>query len=151
MKYVLLFCLGLIFNFPLYAAPNLTGFWQQIDDITGTPRSIIEIFKEYDGSYAGKLIKINTRGSYLPLKHCHNCPAPYTNQPIIGLKLMTQLKSKKPLHYDSGKVLDPMTGRLYDAYIKIEPNGAALTLHTYRGFAFLGRSQTWLRIHKNAT
>ena len=72
---------------------DLTGTWQQIDDKTGSPKAIIDIRKESNGTFTGKIAKITPRPGYTPKEKCINCPAPYTNQPILGLDVLTGLKA----------------------------------------------------------
>lgn len=38
-------------------AADITGLWQTIDDKTGTPKAHVEIRKEANGTYAGKIVK----------------------------------------------------------------------------------------------
>ncbi|MFI7910882.1 DUF2147 domain-containing protein, partial [Acinetobacter baumannii] len=59
-------------------AADITGLWQTIDDKTGTPKAHVEIRKEANGTYAGKIVKITPRPGYTPKEICDNCPAPYT-------------------------------------------------------------------------
>lgn len=42
-------------------AQDLTGTWQQIDDKSGSPKAIIEISKESNGTYTGQIVKITPR------------------------------------------------------------------------------------------
>ena len=65
-------------------ANDLSGVWQQIDDKTGSAKAIIEIRKEANQTYTGKIIKVTPRPGYTPRELCNKCPAPYTNQPILG-------------------------------------------------------------------
>ena len=65
-------------------AQDITGTWQQIDDKTGSPKAVIEIRKEANQTYTGKIIKVTPRPGYTPRELCNKCPAPYTNQPILG-------------------------------------------------------------------
>lgn len=41
-------------------AQDLTGTWQQIDDKSGSPKAIIEIRKESNNTYTGKIVKITS-------------------------------------------------------------------------------------------
>lgn len=127
-------------------AQDLSGIWQQIDDKSGSPKAIIEIRQEDNGTYTGKIIKITPRPGYTPQKTCNNCPAPYTNQPILGMDI---LKGLKPLtgttSYEKGRIIDPLAGKIYDVKIKVNATGKRLTLRAYMGISTLGRSQTWIR------
>ena len=128
-------------------AQDLAGTWQQIDDKTGSPKAIIEIRKEANDTYNGKIIKVTPRPGYTPQKLCNKCPAPYTNQPILGMDVLTGLKHVADTNnYEKGKVIDPLAGKIYDAKVKLSSNGKRLTLRGYMGISALGRSQTWLRV-----
>ncbi|QXR19956.1 DUF2147 domain-containing protein [Acinetobacter variabilis] len=127
-------------------AQDLTGIWQQIDDKTGSPKALIEIRQNSNGTYAGKIVKVTPRPGYTPQKTCNKCPAPYTNQPILGMDVLTGLKQVgDSVNYEKGRVIDPLGGKIYDAKVRLSSNGKRLTLRGYVGVSALGRSQTWIR------
>ena len=127
-------------------AQDLTGTWQQIDDKTGSPKALIEIRQDSNGTYAGKIVKVTPRPGYTPQKTCNKSPAPYTNQPILGMDVLTGLKQVgDSVNYEKGRVIDPLTGKIYDAKVRLSSNGKRLTLRGYVGVSALGRSQTWIR------
>ena len=126
-------------------AQDITGIWQSIDDLTGAPKGQVEITQEADGTYTGKIIKVTPRAGYTPKETCVNCPPPYTNKPIIGLDVVTGLKSTDGLNYTSGRILDPNTGKLYSMKAKLSSNGKRLHLRGYLGISALGRNQIWIR------
>lgn len=124
---------------------DITGVWNQIDDKTGTPKAIIEIRKEGD-SYTGTIQKVNARPGYKPKEICVNCPAPYTNKPILGLDVLTGIKKINQNTFAHGKIIDPLSGNIYSAQIKLSSNGKRLSLKAFvKGLSTLGRSQVWLR------
>ncbi|WP_353142166.1 DUF2147 domain-containing protein [Acinetobacter pragensis] len=128
-------------------AQDLTGTWQSIDDKTGSPKAIIEIQKENNGTYTGKIVKITPRPGYTPQKTCNDCPAPYKNQPILGMEILKGLKHVDGTsNYEKGRVIDPLAGKVYDAKVKLNATGKRLTLRAYMGVSTLGRNQTWLRL-----
>lgn len=51
------------------AAQDLSGLWQQIDDKSGSPKALIEIRKESNGTFTGKIIKVTPRPGYTPQKN----------------------------------------------------------------------------------
>jgi len=126
-------------------AEDITGMWQSIDDKTGAPKALVEIRKEANGTYAGKIIKITPRAGYTPKETCVDCPAPYTNKPILGLDVMTGLKQGEGLNYVNGRILDPNSGKVYSMKAKLSSNGKRLHLRGYVGVSALGRNQIWLR------
>ncbi|QOW47139.1 MULTISPECIES: DUF2147 domain-containing protein [Acinetobacter] len=128
-------------------AQDITGSWQSIDDKTGSPKGIVEIKKDQNGTYYGIITKVTPRVGYQPKEICVNCPAPYTNKPILGLKAITNLKRINDYEYENGKILDPNSGRLYSLKAKLSQNGSKLNIRGYYGFSTIGRSQTWIRIN----
>ena len=126
-------------------AEDITGMWQSIDDKTGAPKALVEIRKEANGTYAGKIVKITPRAGYTPKETCVDCPAPYTNKPILGLDVMTGLKQGEGLNYVNGRILDPYSGKIYSMKAKLCSNGKRLHLRGYVGVSALGRNQIWLR------
>ena len=128
-------------------AEDIIGLWQSIDDKTGAPKALVEIRKEADNTYAGKVVKLTPRAGYTPKETCVNCPPPYTNKPIIGLDVVTGLKSTDGFNYTSGRILDPNTGKLYSMKAKLSSNGKRLHLRGYLGISALGRNQIWIRVN----
>ena len=126
-------------------AEDITGMWQSIDDKTGAPKALVEIRKEANGTYAGKIVKITPRAGYTPKETCVDCPAPYTNKPILGLDVMTGLKQGEGLNYVNGRILDPNSGKVYSMKAKLSSNGKRLHLRGYVGVSALGGNQIWLR------
>ena len=128
-------------------AEDISGTWQQIDDKSGAAKAIIKIHKEANNNFTAKIIKVTPRPGYSPRETCNNCPAPYTNQPILGMEIIKGLKHVEGTNnYEKGRVIDPLAGKVYDAKIKMNATGKRLTLRAYMGVSTLGRSQTWIRL-----
>ena len=126
-------------------ANDIAGLWQTIDDKTGAPKGQVEIRQEADGTYVGKIVKITPRAGYTPKETCVDCPAPYTNKPILGLDVLTGLKHSSGNNYTGGRILDPNTGKVYSMKAKLSTSGKRLTLRGYVGVSALGRNQVWIR------
>jgi len=126
-------------------AEDITGLWQTIDDKTGAPKGQVEIRKEANGTFVGKVTKITPRTGYTPKEICVDCPAPYTNKPILGLDTLTGLKHSSGNNYTGGRILDPNTGKIYSMKAKLSANGKRLHLRGYVGVSVLGRNQIWIR------
>lgn len=127
-------------------AQNITGTWRYMDDKTGEAKGIVKIEQQSDGSYAGTALKATPRAGYTPKEFCTNCPAPYTNKPIIGMKVISGLKSSDEVNYIDGKIIDPVSGKIYRLKGKLSANGKKLFLRGYIGVSAVGRNQTWLRV-----
>lgn len=126
-------------------AEDITGLWQTIDDKTGAPKGQVEIRKEANGTFVGKVTKITPRTGYTPKEICVDCPAPYTNKPILGMDVLTGLKQGQGSNYVNGRILDPNTGKIYSMKAKLSANGKRLHLRGYVGVSVLERNQIWIR------
>lgn len=126
-------------------AADISGTWKQIDDKTGSAKALIHIRQEKDGHYTGKIIKITPRPGYVPQDNCVNCPEPYRNKPILGLDIIHNLEFIGNNSYGNGKILDPLTGKIYSLKGRLFSNGRLLQLRGYLGISTLGRTQVWIR------
>lgn len=142
--------LGLVLSLSIFSgaafAQDISGIWQQIDDKSGAPKAVIQIRKEANNTFTGKIIKITPRPGYTPRAQCNKCPAPYTNQPILGMDILKGLVPvKNSNNYEKGQIIDPLAGKIYSARVKMNPTGSRITVKAYIGVSTLGRSQTWIR------
>ena len=135
---------GFLFSTQIFAQ-DISGLWHSIDDKTGTSKAILEIRKDKNNAFIAKIIKITPRPGYTPKETCVNCPAPYTNKPILGLDVLTGLQFDRQNQYKGGKILDPLTGKIYSMSAKLSPNGKRLQMRGYIGVSAIGRRQTWIR------
>ena len=136
--------LGLGLSTQVFAA-DIAGKWLQIDDKTGTSKAVIEIRKEANNTFTARVIKVTPRPGYTPQEKCINCPSPYTNQPILGMDVLKGLKFISEDNYDGGRIIDPLTGKIYSAKAQLNNTGKRLRLRGYIGISAIGRSQTWIR------
>jgi uncharacterized protein (DUF2147 family) len=122
---------------------SVLGKWKTIDDETGKAKSIVEIY-EKSGKIYGKVIEI------LDLDHkndsCKKCSGTDVNKPILGMIVIKGLKQDGD-EYNSGKILDPKNGKLYQCFITLEGN-EKLKVRGYIGISLLGRTQYWQRVKK---
>ncbi|KAB0622559.1 DUF2147 domain-containing protein, partial [Acinetobacter gandensis] len=49
-------------------------------------------------------------------------------------------------NYAKGRIIDPLSGKIYDAKIRLNGTGKRLTIRASIGVSVLGRNQTWIRI-----
>ncbi|MEZ2904066.1 DUF2147 domain-containing protein [Acinetobacter terrestris] len=138
------FFVALISSFSIFAQ-EIAGTWIQIDDKTGSPKALIEIQEQPNGTYSGKIIKVTPRPGYTPREKCFKCPPPYTDQPILGLEIFNSLQHVNGNNYANGRVLDPLTGKIYGLKGRVSANGKRFILRGYVGISALGRTQTWIK------
>jgi len=124
------------------AETTIVGRWKTIDDITGKPKALVQIQKGSNGEYFG--VVEDTFGA-APLKICEKCSGERKNQPIIGMTIMSGMKSQSDGSFGGGEIIDPKTGRVYSCKATLEDGGKHLVVRGYLGVSLLGRSQTWVR------
>jgi uncharacterized protein (DUF2147 family) len=142
MKNNILIIAALFFTTIFYAQnQTVIGKWKTIDDETGKAKSIVEIY-EKSGKIYGKIIDIIDAEKKKSL--CTNCSGDEKNKPVIGLVIIKGLK-KDGKEYNSGKILDPTSGKLYKCFLALDGNDK-LNVRGYIGVALFGRTQTWNRV-----
>ncbi len=146
----LTFALGLLLAAGTAIAANDTpvGTWKQVDDVSGKPKSIIQITDNH-GELQGKVIQVMNlspeevaRDGQHPL--CHMCDGARKDKPIEGMTIMWGV-SKDDDVWDGGKILDPKSGKVYKVKLTLSDGGRMLNVRGYIGFSLFGRSQTWER------
>ena len=129
---------------PLYAAePSPVGLWRTIDDHTGKPRGLVQI-TEANGEYQGRVTKTFPKPGEDPNRRCEKCEGARQNQPVIGMTILWGIR-KQGDEYQDGEILDPETGKIYRARIRLEDGGKRLDVRGFIGFSLIGRSQIWIR------
>jgi uncharacterized protein (DUF2147 family) len=137
----LLFLSLIIVTAPVTAQNSaIIGQWQTIDDETGKPRSIVEIY-EQAGKIYGKIVQLFRNPEEEPDPICHKCTDYRKNQKVMGMVILEQLEPKGQ-EWSGGKILDPANGKIYDCKIWLEEG--QLKVRGYLGLLF--RTQTWQRV-----
>ncbi len=118
------------------------GRWKTIDDATGKPKSVVEIYRARDGSVAGRVVEI------LDLKDgpnppCKACKGALHGKPIRGLVILWGLRPDGDGGWSGGRVLDPENGKDYKAKLALLEDGRALGMSGC--IAFFCRQQVWRR------
>ena len=139
--------LSITFTSLMTYAASIEGYWKSIDDRTGEQLSIVEIRKGADGRYHGKIAYRYPVPGGAALINRTKCPPPYTNQPLLGLEILSGFKEDpdKRNAYVDGKVLEAKSGKIYKAKANLSAEGKRLRLRGYVGVSALGRTQVWIR------
>ena len=134
----------LLLSLPANALTNSpAGRWKPIDD-NGKPTGVIEIWEE-KGVLYGKILETVDKPKDGKPKLCEKCEGALKNAPILGLKIIWNLK-KDGSEWNGGWILDPDNGKIYRAKMSLLNDGSELEVRGYIGFSFIGRSQIWHRM-----
>ncbi|SHJ91160.1 Uncharacterized conserved protein, DUF2147 family [Reichenbachiella agariperforans] len=127
-------------SWPVLAQSTTVGSWKTIDDDTGKPKSVVEIY-ERGGKYYGKVTKLFRSPGEEQNPMCKSCDPKDKRyqQPVIGMEIIEGLE-KDGDEYEDGTILDPENGKVYDCKLWVEDGNLQV-----RGYiSFLFRTQTWL-------
>lgn len=120
----------------------VTGKWKTIDDETGKPKSVVEIFQ--DGEVVkGRIAQLIDPSEPNPV--CKECPGDKKGKPIQGLEIIWDMHPKGDGEWADGQILDPKNGKTYKCRLRLKDDGAKLEVRGFIGFSLLGRSQLWIR------
>ena len=122
------------------------GVWKTIDDKTNQPASLIKI-EQVNGVLEGTIIKTFPKSGEPPLVYCNLCKDDRKDKPIIGMKIMTDLKQDQTGSWSGGKILDPKEGEVYKVKITTE-DGKKMDVRGYIGIPLLGRTQVWYKVEE---
>ena len=134
--YIFVYMLAIFF----FQNQDVQGLWITEDDETGKKKSEVLIYKEGNTVY-GKIITLllpEDKG-----KLCLKCKGENKNKPIEGLVILKDLILEEDT-WNSGTILDPKSGKIYDCYISLEDYNT-LKVRGFLGFSLLGRTQIWKR------
>lgn len=122
-------------------AQTVLGKWKTIDDETGEPKSIVEIY-ERGGKVYGKIVKLFRKPNEEQDPVCDECDgedARYKKK-ILGMEILKDMVKDED-EYADGEILDPNNGKIYRCKLWLE--GKDLKLRGYLGPFY--RTQTWVR------
>ncbi|WP_257267044.1 DUF2147 domain-containing protein [Endozoicomonas sp. ONNA2] len=129
---------------PLSLAASPLGLWKTIDDNTGEAKSYVTIFQD-NGKLSGKVTRILDPAKQDSI--CDQCQGNLKDQKVQGMTILWGMKQQGS-KYDDGKIVDPESGKVYSAHMKVLEDGRKLEVRGYIGFALIGRSQTWERVEE---
>ena len=125
----------------LAMAATPEGVWKTIDDHSGKVKSLVTI-SEQNGILSGKVSRIMDPAKREAL--CTKCKGSRKNQKIEGMNILWDMTKEGDI-YDDGKIIDPESGKVYSASMKLLDNGNKMEVRGYIGFSLIGRSQVWER------
>src|SRR5437588_280203 len=104
--------------------PSPVGTWKSIDDETGKPRALIELFQK-GGEVQGRIVKGFPEPGEKTPKTCDRCPGDFKGKPVLGLVFMWGFKPEDD-SWRGGEILDPDSGIVYDARLRLSDDAQRL-------------------------
>jgi len=142
MKKSILLAISIGFSFvSAVQSQSVVGKWKTIDDETGKPKSIVEVY-EKSGKIYGKIVDI--LDPQKKDKLCTECTGDEKNKPVLGMVIVKGLQ-KDAEEFNGGSITDPVTGKKYKCFITLEGKDK-LKVRGYIGFSLIGRTQYWHRV-----
>ncbi len=134
---VLFFLCGMFFG----NAQSVFGKWKTIDDRTGMPKGIIEIYKK-GGLMYGKILQVVEKGKEDVL--CVKCDGDLKDKPVTGMTIIKDGKKNDDDVWKGKFLFDPEQAMTFRFKIWLNPDDPdELKVRGY--LAFLYRTQTWVR------
>ncbi len=126
-----------------WAQMTPVGTWHSIDDKTGETKAEIRL-TEADGVVRGRIEKLLRKGADQAAR-CKDCDGDRKDQPVIGLEIIRGARKVDGKDvWEGGKILDPENGRDYT--LRLTPVEGGRKLEVRGSIAFIGRTQTWVRV-----
>lgn len=120
---------------------SVFGIWKTIDDRTGMPKALINIYKK-DGLMYGEVQKILEEGKEEFL--CEKCEGERKDEPVLGMEIIGGLEKNEEDEWKGKTLFDPEQGMTFRCKIWLNPeNPDELKVRGY--LAFIYRTQTWIR------
>jgi uncharacterized protein (DUF2147 family) len=138
----------LLFTIPSLAwSGELAGLWQAYDNHTGNLEALIHIKKLPDNTYEGIIEKIYPDKPENAAMVCSNCPGDFSNQPLLGMRILSGMKRKDKVTFEGGDILDPDEAKIYQCRIQLSEDGKTIQVTGYINFVWIGQSEIWQRIN----
>jgi uncharacterized protein (DUF2147 family) len=119
------------------------GQWRTIDDHSGKPRSIVEVFANADGTLSARIVRLLDLAKG-PNPMCDACRGALHGKPVVGMTIAWGLRRDGD-GWSGGRIVDPDNGKEYSVKFTPGKDGRTLEVRGYIGFSLLGRTQVWQR------
>jgi hypothetical protein len=136
---------AILLALPLFAATfaasaqnSPLGRWKTLDDKTGKPMTITEVYMAKNGTLSAKIVE----NLGLP-PTCANCSGEYKGKPMVGIVTLWNLKEKKGVWSDGNGYKPSEDTKFKARSIKLVDGGKKLEVTGCK--AIFCRTATWVR------
>ncbi len=125
-------------------AQSVFGKWKTIDDRTGKPKGVIEIYQK-DGLMYGEIVQILEEGR--ENAKCSKCDGDLKDTPVVGMTIIKGGEKNEDDEWKGKFLFDPEQAMTFRFKIWLNPENAdELKVRGY--LAFIYRTQTWIRMNE---
>ncbi len=116
------------------------GRWKTLDDKTGQPMTITEVYMAKNGTMAAKIVE----NLGLPAT-CTTCSGEYKGKPVVGMVTLWTLKDKKGVWSDGNGYKPSEDTKFKAKSVKLVDGGKKLEVTGCK--AIFCRTATWVRVN----
>ena len=92
-----------------WAADSPVGYWKTIDDDSGHPKSVVQLWQNDAGLVYGKIVKLYREPGEEADPLCDKCEGADHNKRTIGMTILKGLKDDGDA-WSGGTIMDPGNG-----------------------------------------
>lgn len=122
---------------------KILGYYLTFDDETGAEKSQVQIYKDPNGKYYGKVVWLkepNTNGK--PKVDDKNPDVKLQKRPVMGLEMLKGFKyDKAKEEWSDGTIYNPSSGKTYNSYINFESD-TKVKVRGFIGASWMGLGKT---------
>ena len=126
-------------SFAASAQESPLGKWRTLDDKTGKPMTVTEVYMAKNGTMAAKIVE----NLGLPAT-CTSCSGEYRNKPVVGMVTLWNLKQKNGVWSDGSGYKPSEDTKFKAKSVKVIDGGNKLEVTGCK--AVFCRSATWVRV-----
>lgn len=126
-------------SFAASAQESPVGKWRTLDDKTGKPMTVTEVYVTKNGTLAAKIVE----NLGLPAT-CTTCSGEYKNKPVVGMVTLWNLKQKNGVWSDGNGYKPSKDTKFKAKSVKLVDGGNKLEVTGCK--AVFCRSATWVRV-----
>ncbi|MEI8094741.1 MAG: DUF2147 domain-containing protein [Spirochaetales bacterium] len=132
-------------------ADKAVGYWKSISDVKGEEGKVTAIWKlsvTSAGELQGAIVFVPDES---PTKIYVSKKKEYNGLPVWGTLWMKGLKKSGADSWGGGTIVDVGNDKadVYGCEVKVIANATKLDMRGYIGFAFIGRTQTWVAVSED--
>lgn len=121
-------------------APSPLGKWKTLDDQTGKPMTVTEVYLARNGTMAARIVE----NLGLP-NTCTTCSGEYKNKPAVGMVTLWNLKDKNGVWSDGNGYKPSEDTKFKVKSVKLVDGGNKLEVTGCK--SVFCRTATWVRVN----